>query len=400
MILLLAALLFQTALGCPAGYEVWFDGICSKSLSTSTMKFADAKNQCTSQNGHLPILRNDMDQNRLITSYSSIAWMWLDLSCDGQNFVWRDGTVATYTKFNGDQKCDSTSKNQIIYITTSSGVWTSTTNANENANGICELNDRSYVCDNHELVQMGKGEDTCYRVETAALHWTDAEANCETQNATLATIHDQSTNDFLRRTAVANSMMGGLLLGLKLQDNGNYSWSDGSALDYNNFAPGFPDTFYGECASMATGFTPGQWMNMDCGVTLPYICTKPAVVFNENNVPSGCPTQTEYFPGDEIFAPSWPQATGPAQCEYQLMVHNNTDKVEVELVFLESNKCCDTLSFIDGLFGSTLIRSFSGYLGYTSVKVQSTSDTMRMRWNATSGDNVRGFHVKVNAIST
>ncbi|GMT16484.1 hypothetical protein PFISCL1PPCAC_7781, partial [Pristionchus fissidentatus] len=93
--------------------------------------------------------------------------------------------------------------------------------------------------------------------------------NCEAQGATLATIHDQSINDFLRRTAVSRGLTGGILLGLQLQSDGNYTWSDGSAIDYNNFEPGFPDTFYGDCASMLTGSPKGLWMNMECDVPLP-----------------------------------------------------------------------------------------------------------------------------------
>ncbi|GMT27118.1 hypothetical protein PFISCL1PPCAC_18415, partial [Pristionchus fissidentatus] len=118
----------------------------------------------------------------------------------------------------------------------------------------------------------------------------------------------------------------------------------------------------------------GQWMNMQCDVAVPYICMKPAVVFDNNSVPAGCPDDDEYLPGDEIFAPTWPQATGPAFCEYVFMVHDATKKVQVELLFFESNNCCDTLTFYEGMFAGAVIKSFKGYLGYTSTVVKSSSN--------------------------
>ncbi|GMT15947.1 hypothetical protein PFISCL1PPCAC_7244, partial [Pristionchus fissidentatus] len=63
---------------------------------------------------------------------------------------------------------------------------------------------------------------------------------------------------------------------------------------------GFPDTQYGECVSMGTGFFPGKWMNMNCTSLLPYICTKPALIFDDSVQPEGCADDMEFGPGDEV----------------------------------------------------------------------------------------------------
>ncbi|GMT16482.1 hypothetical protein PFISCL1PPCAC_7779, partial [Pristionchus fissidentatus] len=84
-----------TAFACPSGYDVIFDGVCTQNIGY--MSFTDAKNKC--QNGHLPIVRNEKDQSRLVQFVTGYPTVWIDLKCDGEKFVWSDGTEANYTNF-------------------------------------------------------------------------------------------------------------------------------------------------------------------------------------------------------------------------------------------------------------------------------------------------------------
>ncbi|GMS99049.1 hypothetical protein PENTCL1PPCAC_21224, partial [Pristionchus entomophagus] len=63
---------------------------------------------------------------------------------------------------------------------------------------------------------------------------TTAETDCESQRAYISPIHDQSLNDFVKRTAVGNGWTGGVNMRLKYV-NDRYVWSDGSEVDYTNF---------------------------------------------------------------------------------------------------------------------------------------------------------------------
>ncbi|GMT15946.1 hypothetical protein PFISCL1PPCAC_7243, partial [Pristionchus fissidentatus] len=67
-----------------------------------------------------------------------------------------------------------------------------------------------------------------------------------------------------------------------------------------------------------------------------------------------------------------------------IMDEDSTKKVKVEIVFFESNKCCDVLTIYDGLFGHTVLKTFTGYLGETSVVVTGSTNAMRMEWRASS----------------
>ncbi|GMS82605.1 hypothetical protein PENTCL1PPCAC_4780, partial [Pristionchus entomophagus] len=252
------------------------------------------------------------------------------------------------------------------------------------------------VCDTYHLLQQGKSDDTCYLFNTQLTAQPQAESNCKGQQAHVSPIHDQAFNDYLKRTAVGYGITNGLLIGLKFVDD-KYVWSDGSDVDYSNWAPGFPDTSFGECVSMGINLFAGKWMNTDCSTTLPYMCTKPALSHDETVTPEGCSDDNEFYPGDEIFSPTWGSATGPALCDYALMDLDKTKKVTVEIVFFESNSCCDTLTIYDGLSGSKVLKTITGYIGFTSMKVTASTNAIRMEWNAKSGVDVRGWHAKVTS---
>ncbi|GMR48885.1 hypothetical protein PMAYCL1PPCAC_19080, partial [Pristionchus mayeri] len=133
------------------------------------------------------------------------------------------------------------------------------------------------ICDTYILLEQGKNDDFCYLVDTKLTSQSQAEANCVTQLAHVAIIHDQSFNDYVKRTALAYGLTDGIFIGLtNNSDNDSYVWSDGSEVDYTNFAPGFPDTTFGECIVMGITLFPGKWFNSDCSTKLPYICTKQA----------------------------------------------------------------------------------------------------------------------------
>ncbi|GMT27117.1 hypothetical protein PFISCL1PPCAC_18414, partial [Pristionchus fissidentatus] len=89
----------SSGLACPSGYDIFFDGICSKNLGSNS--FTTQKQTCSSVGGRLPIIRSPQDFDQLVQSFPSYYEYWIDLSCDGEKLVWSDGSAATYTNFNG-----------------------------------------------------------------------------------------------------------------------------------------------------------------------------------------------------------------------------------------------------------------------------------------------------------
>ncbi|GMS99050.1 hypothetical protein PENTCL1PPCAC_21225, partial [Pristionchus entomophagus] len=122
------------------------------------------------------------------------------------------------------------------------------------------------------------------------------------------------------------------------------------------------------------------------------------ISYDESVAPEGCSDDAEFFPGDEIHSPTWGSATEPALCDYALMESDKSKKVIVEILFFEFNECCDTLTIYDGLMGTTVLKTITGYLGITSIKVTASTNSIRMEWNAKSGAHVRGWHAKVGSV--
>ncbi|GMR56614.1 hypothetical protein PMAYCL1PPCAC_26809, partial [Pristionchus mayeri] len=392
LILLSCLPLFASA--CYSGYNTIYDGNCIQVYGGKN--YADAKSTCETDDAHMPIIRSKEENDGIVYLGHNA---WIGLLCDGVKFVWEDGSAANYTNFYSTEVCDSGSTAKRYYIDYNSGKWYSLSDGTRTSlSPLCVANVRSWTCDTYHILEQGKTADICYLFNKALTVVDQAENNCEYQRAHIAPIHDQSLNDFIKRTAIGYGLTGGVHIGLKYL-NDKYVWSDGSDVDYLNFAPSFPDTTFGECVAMGTSLFPGKWMNVECTTPLSYMCTKPILAYDENAVPAGCgDSDLEFYPGDEIFSPTWGNATGPAKCEYAIMDTDKTKKVTVQILFFESNACCDTLTLYDGLFGTVVLKTFSGYSGLTSVTVTGTTNAIRMEWNAKSGAHVRGWHAKVGSV--
>ncbi|GMR41133.1 hypothetical protein PMAYCL1PPCAC_11328, partial [Pristionchus mayeri] len=81
-------------------------------------------------------------------------------------------------------------------------------------------------------MEQGKSDDTCYLINTKPDTQSQAESDCQNQRAYLPIIHDQSFNDFMKRTALGYGLTDGIFIGLKFE-NESYVWADGSKLDRN-----------------------------------------------------------------------------------------------------------------------------------------------------------------------
>ncbi|KAF8386432.1 hypothetical protein PRIPAC_75574 [Pristionchus pacificus] len=328
-VILLLAALPVLVLSCADNYDTWLDGRCFRMNYYSSVGYSTAADQCGKDSARLPAIKSQEEQEQFFAAlkqYNNFGAysFWLALSCNGSKFVWADGSEADRLQLHFHLNRSSLLHRQRSSVAgirrTELLLWTS-------------------PCDSYELLQTGKSTDTCYKLQQQQTTWNQAETYCKGQGAHLSVIHDQT-------------------IAFPFSDaSDNYTWVDGSDIDYNNFVAGFPSDSYGNCVAMETGFLPGQWMNVDCYNTrLPYMCTKPAF-YATNPQPAGCPEKMQYAPGDEIFSPAYPQAPGGTGCDYLLLEPNQNKRAEITIDFFESNTCCDSLTVYDGLFGSNILKT-------------------------------------------
>ncbi|GMT20008.1 hypothetical protein PFISCL1PPCAC_11305, partial [Pristionchus fissidentatus] len=220
-------------------------------------------------------------------------------------------------------------------------------------------------------------------------NWTEISGTCRNIAASVISIHTQQENSFVRRMAVSKGLLNGLMLGATFnKENNTYQWSDGSELDYNNFAPGFPIDGFGDCVAMETNNVNGPWINIDCSTPLPFACARQLDMSQ-----CACDNTLIY----QIFSPGFPNdASTP--CDFMLKVDPGM-LVQVEILLLEANSCCDHLVLYEGTLGGNVIADLTGDKIQKGTLFNTTSQNfMRVSWQPKGRVNVKGMMITFRGI--
>ena len=113
----------------------------------------------------------------------------------------------------------------------------------------------------------------CYKHDQTKRNWTEALESCRSSSpsSTLASVHDDTTNDFLTSLSGGNEYT---WLGGYQDDEENWHWADGSTwTGFNNWASGEPSNYLGSEDHL--GFNaqlPGFWNDWPIASHLGSIC--------------------------------------------------------------------------------------------------------------------------------
>ena len=119
-----------------------------------------------------------------------------------------------------------------------------------------------------------------YQYHPVALNWEDAEALCVTKGGHLASIHSRGEQEEVM--AVVPEYVIGVWLGGKDKGGKEFSWSDSSAWDHTNWAPGEPSGNK-QCVWMDTHNPTHVWADAPCTETLlPPVCAVQKVKIKES----------------------------------------------------------------------------------------------------------------------
>lgn len=106
---------------------------------------------------------------------------------------------------------------------------------------------------------------SCYWFSEDSKDWNNAEFDCVSRGAHLASIHSDEEGAFLKRNYR-------LFFGLVQRTNGNFEWTDGSSFKYTNWDSNEPNNQGDEgCGEL---YENGEWNDLACARALRYVCKK------------------------------------------------------------------------------------------------------------------------------
>lgn len=131
---------------------------------------------------------------------------------------------------------------------------------------------------------QGLTDGACHYVSHDTLNWYDAEDDCRNRGGHLASITGAFMNSFLYRSGSScTAYWVGASRGVTTSTN--WTWTDGSAFKWTNWASGEPRPQAPLC--LALDITVGTWYSSDCAQTRHYICTVTSKYESSRQCPSG-----------------------------------------------------------------------------------------------------------------
>ncbi|RUS90265.1 hypothetical protein EGW08_001954 [Elysia chlorotica] len=103
--------------------------------------------------------------------------------------------------------------------------------------------------------------------------WAEAKSICEGQGYVLAKVDSQVDQNLVQKLVPYTQRFFWIGLYVNLT-NGKFSWTDGSLLDYSNWATGFPGLNLGVACTRIRNFD-SRWETSNCTSRLNFMCEDP-----------------------------------------------------------------------------------------------------------------------------
>ncbi|GMR59970.1 hypothetical protein PMAYCL1PPCAC_30165, partial [Pristionchus mayeri] len=274
LILLLFSVHRAESLVCQWGYNVTIGNRCYKiEYIEHGLEKGDARARCAKENALLPSIHSQEENVALVAArdlqcLDCFAFLGIECTEEGK-LGWEDATPLNYTHFwpGSDMKhCDpKTFESTDDYILTDKGYWRDFADGSSVGALICQqVNTESGCGDFDEF------NDGCFKVFAGSrMKWEEAEGHCKENGGHLGSLHDDKTSDFVRRSAVSLGVVEPIYIGLHRTESG-VEWTDGSQVDYGNFA----SSTEGNCTVLHAEKVEGLWTWTGCDEERTFVCER------------------------------------------------------------------------------------------------------------------------------
>ncbi|XP_077993268.1 macrophage mannose receptor 1-like isoform X2 [Glandiceps talaboti] len=313
---------------CPSGWIPYGDNCYKRHAVDHKYRktWQDSLSYCQSIGGDLASFHSQDEERTVLKGKQRNELLWIGLQdVDGnENYVWSDGSNVNYTNW---QRGRHYGFMYFYYFSFSSCIISAgTPPTNKWDRRMCDSR-YGWIC------SIPKGEELttpppppppvyCYQdtndwieyegicyffsfLSTPKVQdrgWIDARVYCNSQGGELVSIHGGNETRWIY-SKIGDTNKGSWWTGLRRYRAENlYKWSDGTALDYENWADYEPNDAGGleECASAYNG-PYGKWNDAHCPRKLPFICKKynhsiEAITYPQTTpMPGPCPTGWKEF---------------------------------------------------------------------------------------------------------
>uniref|UniRef100_A0A914DPV5 C-type lectin domain-containing protein n=1 Tax=Acrobeloides nanus TaxID=290746 RepID=A0A914DPV5_9BILA len=284
---------------CPGGVT-YTNGICYKSFNQS-LTWYQAEANCVHSGGHLASI-SDVFVNTFLAGYADAEFSgsdyWIGATTNylgGGNWSWSDYNPFSYNNFGAGLVYNV---GYCVSVNLPSGKW-SNVSCSVAKPYLCEYVPSTMTCSTQQTSILACPNEftfyeptkTCFKL-LKPQNFTNAINQCKSLGGFLASIHSAKENQFF--VDVFSIDPYSYDVNITLSDNRhvwigffdpthtlNYTWVDGSQVDFKNWAPGEPDDGLGveHCGTLMTdmsfqekGWLAGQWDDRPCDKLLPAFC--------------------------------------------------------------------------------------------------------------------------------
>ncbi|XP_023932410.1 macrophage mannose receptor 1-like [Lingula anatina] len=298
--------------GCPSGTTAALGSSCYSFVSMGAT-WADAERYCQRGGGHLAALKNFLVQAYFLTKLKQQPSdsYWIGLSNPTGIYRWSENSSAWYT--NWDSSHSGNGVNRCVTIDKPSAKWKDR-DCGTSRTFICEYK-RNYTigggttpaptttttpvpvtCPADWVERNGYCYKAVYNRNAKDLKtWLEARADCRSYGGDLLSIHSQDEETFVKSSRTFPGprdmrhhrfhffhpisfryfyMYGNFWIGLNNRDTSTgHVWSDGTGVDYTNWATGEPNNHNGQenCVELIVGRTE-KWKDSNCNLARNYFC--------------------------------------------------------------------------------------------------------------------------------
>ncbi|XP_070552196.1 C-type mannose receptor 2-like isoform X2 [Ptychodera flava] len=256
-----------------------FDGVSIDAhcftLVEKPARWSEAMFDCSLRGGTLASIRDSVTQTFLtrtaLKTGSKTGWYFglNDIAVEGQ-YEYPDGsqlTQSSFTKYaDGEPNDDKeTSDNDCTILSYDSNCFWNDVSCNKEYNYICELGNAPGSACPHGWSEF---EGHCYILYEKGSTYSDSMGICnQTGGEFFLKIESQAEADFIVSEFVSSKSFH-IWLGLTdVEDEGTFTWYDGSGIDFADWDSNNPDDVDGtqDCAYIAKATN--KWRDVECGVT-------------------------------------------------------------------------------------------------------------------------------------